>query len=48
MEGQKLKVFEKGALRIILRLKKDEIIGCSRRCHNEELHKFYPSSNKLQ
>jgi hypothetical protein len=40
-EEHTLRVFENGVLRRMLGQKKDEVIGCWRKLHNEELHKFY-------
>jgi hypothetical protein len=42
-EEHRLRVFEKRVFRGILVPKRDEVIGGSRKLHNEELHKLYSS-----
>jgi hypothetical protein len=44
-EEHRLKVFENRLLRRIFGLKRDEVIGCWRTLHNEELHNLYLSLN---
>jgi hypothetical protein len=47
-DEHRLRVFENRVLRRIFGLKKDEIIGSSRKLHNEELLNLYSSSNIIR
>jgi hypothetical protein len=47
-EEHGLRVFENRVLRTVFGPKRDEIIGGSRKLHNEELHNFYSSSNIIR
>jgi hypothetical protein len=47
-EEHRLRVFEKRALRRILRPKRDEVTGEWRRLYNEELNDLYSSSNIIR
>jgi hypothetical protein len=40
-EGYRLRVLENRVLRRIFAPKRDEIVGGSRKLHNEELHNLY-------
>jgi hypothetical protein len=42
-EERRLRVFENRVLRRIFGPKRDEVTGCSRKLHNEELHGLYSS-----
>jgi hypothetical protein len=42
-EEHRLRVFKNRVLRRIFGLKRDEVIGCWRKLHNEELHGLYSS-----
>jgi hypothetical protein len=42
-EEHRLRVFENRVLRRIFGTKRDKMIGCWRKLHNEELHSLYPS-----
>jgi hypothetical protein len=44
-EKHRLRVFENRALGRLFEAKRDEIIGCWRKMHNEELHNLYSSPN---
>jgi hypothetical protein len=44
-EEHRLRVFENGVLRKIFGTKREEVAGCWRRLHNEELHNLYTSLN---
>jgi hypothetical protein len=44
-EGHKLRVIQNRVLRIIFRLKRDEVTGGWTKLHNEELHGSYSSPN---
>jgi hypothetical protein len=41
-------VFENRVLKIIFGPKRDEIIGCRRKLHNEELHNLYSSASIIR
>jgi hypothetical protein len=43
----RLRVFENGLLKRIIGLKRDEVIGCWRKLHNEELHNLYSSPSVI-
>ncbi|PNF32430.1 hypothetical protein B7P43_G04894 [Cryptotermes secundus] len=43
MEEQRLRVFQRRVLRRIFGPKRDEVTGCWRKLHNEELHNLYSS-----
>jgi hypothetical protein len=43
-----VRVFENRVLRRIFRLKMDEMIGCSRKLHNEELHNLDSSPSRIR
>jgi hypothetical protein len=45
IKGYRLRVFENRVLRRILRPKEEEVTGDWIKLQNEELHKFYFSSN---
>jgi hypothetical protein len=45
MEEHRWRVFEKRVLRRTFGLKRDEMTGCWRHLHNEELHNLYSSQN---
>jgi len=47
-EEHKLRVFENRAQRRILGSKKEEVAGCCRRLHNEELHNLYALQNVIR
>jgi hypothetical protein len=47
-EDNRLRVLENRVLRRIFGPKKDALIGRWRKLHNEELHKFYSSQNKIR
>jgi hypothetical protein len=47
-EEHRLKAFESSVLRRIFGCKRDEIIGCWRKLHNEELHNFYSSPSIIR
>jgi hypothetical protein len=47
-EEHRLRVFENRVLRRILEPKRDEIIGCWRKLHSEELHNFYSLANIIR
>jgi hypothetical protein len=47
-EEHKLGVFENRVLRRIFGSKKDEVIGCWRKLHNEELHGLYSSPSIIR
>jgi hypothetical protein len=40
-----MRVLENGVLRRIFGPKRDEVTGCLRKLHNEELHNLYSSPN---
>jgi hypothetical protein len=46
-EEHRLRVFENRVLRIF-GAKRDEVTGCWRKLHNEELHNLYPSPNIIR
>jgi hypothetical protein len=41
-------VFENRVLRRILGLKRDEVMGCWRKLHNDELHNLYSSPSQIR
>jgi hypothetical protein len=43
-----VKVFENRVPRRIFELKKDEVMGCWRKLHNEELHNLYSSPSIIR
>jgi hypothetical protein len=45
LKGKGLKVLENGVLRRIFRPKMDEVVGGSRKLHNDGLHRLYFSPN---
>jgi hypothetical protein len=47
-EERRLGEYENRVLRRILGLKRDEVTGCSRKLHNEELYNFYFSPNVIK
>jgi hypothetical protein len=47
-EEYRLKAFENGVPRIIFGPTRDDLIGCWRKWHNEELHNLYSSSNIIR
>jgi hypothetical protein len=47
-EEHRLRVLESRVLRRIFGPKRDEMIGCWRKLHNEELHKLYSSSSMIR
>jgi hypothetical protein len=47
-EEHRLRVFENGVLRGIFGLKGDEVIGDSRKLHNEELHNLFSSPYSIK
>jgi hypothetical protein len=47
-EEHTLRVFENGVLRRIFGPKRDEVTGCRRKLHNEELHDFYSSPSIIR
>jgi hypothetical protein len=48
LREHRLKVFENRVLRRISGLKRDEMIGCWRKLHNEELDNLYSSHNIIR
>jgi hypothetical protein len=48
MEEHRLRVFENRILREISGLKEEEVAGCWRRLHNEELHNLRTKPNIIQ
>jgi hypothetical protein len=46
--GHRLRVFENRVLRVIFGPKRDEVIGGSRKLHNEELHNLYCSPSIIR
>jgi hypothetical protein len=44
----RLRVFENRVLRRIFGPKRDEVMGCLRKLHNEELRNFYPSPSIIK
>jgi len=48
MEEHKLRIFEDRVLKRIFGPKKEEVSGCWRRLHNEELHNLYNSPNIIR
>jgi hypothetical protein len=47
-EYRRLILFENRVLRRIFGPKRDEVTGCWRKMHNEELHNSYTSSNIIR
>jgi hypothetical protein len=47
-EKHRLKVFENRVLRRIFGPKRDEVVGDSRKLHNEELHNVYSSPSVIR
>jgi hypothetical protein len=47
-EQHRLRVFKNRLLRRIFRRKRDDVIGCWRKLHNEELHNLFPSSSIIR
>jgi hypothetical protein len=47
-EEHRLRVLENRVLRKIFGLKRDEVIGCWRKLHNEELHNLYFSPSIIR
>jgi hypothetical protein len=47
-EEHRLRVFENRVLRRIFGSKRDEVIGGSRKLHNEGLHSLYSSPNIIR
>jgi hypothetical protein len=47
-EGHRARIFENRVLRRIFGTKRDEVIGGSRKLHNEKLHNFYSSPSKIR
>jgi hypothetical protein len=47
-EEHRLKVFENRVLRRISGPKRDEVTGCWRKLHNEELHNLYSSPSIIR
>jgi hypothetical protein len=45
IEEHRQRMFENRMLRRVFGLKREEVVGCSRRLHSEELHNLFPSPN---
>jgi hypothetical protein len=48
LRDHRLRVYENRMLRIMFRLKRDDIMGGSRKLHNEELHNVCSSPNVIR
>jgi hypothetical protein len=47
-EEYRLRMFENRMSRRISEQKRDEVTGCWRKLHNEELHNLYPSASIIR